>query len=497
MLLPELNFYSVAHILVEILFVGGVGLTLFRFRRQLSLGPLYVFVGTLQFLSMLVTSTVFVSVSPQLAISPGSSVLFSASIFTILLVYLRTDVPTSRGLIFGVVIANLTLVILLWFTGYQLTVLGAANRLDVPAEIFLVSPFLFISGTLLLLVDFLLVVVVYDYFRLHLIWMPRLGRLLITIVGVLCFDALAFSSIVALGEPTFFPILSGQLVGKSFAGFIYGLLLYFYLTLIEPAPVRAHAQDISDVFSIFTHRERYRQVRAQLEVAEAANVAKSRFLANMSHELRTPLNAIIGFASIVRERNQNEEEKNYLDRVLDNGKHLLQLINGLLDLSKIESGRNELELVDVDLHLLLEETTALLQSQARQKELQLVVESPGAPAFLITDRMRMKQILINLIGNSLKFTETGSVVARLVADPADGRPLRIDILDTGIGIPADELESIFQPFYQEQARSRHAGGTGLGLAISKALCDQMGHQLNVSSETGRGSQFSIVFGAAD
>ena len=491
----SLDLRSIIYILVEILFVGGVTLALFRLRRQISLAPLYLFVGTNQFLSVVLASTIYLTIAPAIIVSPGSTVLFTASLFAILLVYLRTDIPTSRGLILGIVLANFTLTVLLWFTSYQLGNLETINLLNVPAELFTVSPRVFLSGTLLTLLDFSLVVIIYELLSLRVSWLPQPGRILLTLLVVLVFDSLAFSAVLALGEPNFGDVLRGQLVGKSIGAVSYSILLSAYLRLIEPTPVKAPARAIEDVFSILTYRERYQRVRARLKVAEEANLAKSRFLANMSHELRTPLNAIIGFTSILLERNPGEEERTFLRRVLENGKHLLELINGLLDLSKIESGRNELNIAPVDLNRLVQETVGQLQGQAVRKQLDLHLELPANPAQLETDRMRMKQILINLIGNSLKYTDQGQIIARLSADADSGRPTRIDILDTGIGIADAELESIFRPFYQEPARSRSDGGTGLGLAISRALCEQMGHRLQVSSEAGSGSQFSIVFGA--
>lgn len=488
----DFNIRTIVHILVEAAFVAGVMAILFRLRQRISLGPLYVFVGTNQFLSVVLASTVYVALAPSIYVSPGSTVLFPSSLFAILLVYLRTDIPTTRGLIFGVIVANAALTVLLWFTSYQLNAVNTQNLLNVPIELFSVSPVVFLSGTGLLLVDTLLVIVIHDFLALHLRWMAKLWRIMATLLIVLYIDAIVFSIILALGGADFSAALSGQLVGKTIAGIAFSLFLTGYLRYFDSGPGATRNLAIHDVFSILTYRDRYRLVSEQLKIAQAANRAKSRFLTNMSHELRTPLNAIIGFTSILHERSTESEDQNFLKRVLENGRHLLDLINGLLDLSKIESGHNELEISSVDLNVLVRETIGQLQSQAAT-EVDLRVELPLMPALLETDRRRMKQILINLIGNSLKFTSQGHVVARLAADATSGKAIRIDILDTGIGIPRDNLAAIFEPFFDEQARSRTDSGTGLGLAISRALCEQMGHTLQVASDTGKGSQFSIVF----
>ena len=237
------------------------------------------------------------------------------------------------------------------------------------------------------------------------------------------------------------------------------------------------------------------KLNAAKDAAEAANRTKSEFLANMSHELRTPLNSVIGFSNILiknKAGNQREQDLTYLGRILDNGKHLLGLINTVLDLSKVEAGRTELELSEVQLSALVPETVRELEGRVLGREVQLLTRLPTHLGPLHADGGKLKQVLINLIGNALKFTEQGSVTAAVVADD-QGKPLRIDVIDTGIGIPADKLQTVFEAFRQAEAGTeRKYGGTGLGLTISKALCELMGYQLVVSSTVGVGSTFSIL-----
>ncbi len=234
--------------------------------------------------------------------------------------------------------------------------------------------------------------------------------------------------------------------------------------------------------------------------AEAANKAKSDFLANMSHELRTPLNSVIGFTNILlknKDARLNEKDLGFLQRVLSNGKHLLALINEVLDLAKVEAGRMELVIEEIDLAALCVETVQQLEGQAKAKEghVQLVADVPKRVTAVETDSAKLKQVIINLVGNALKFTHEGSVTVRLDTAPDGTTPVAIAVQDTGIGIPQDRLDAIFEAFQQADAgTSRKYGGTGLGLALSRSICQLMGYDLIVESEIGKGSTFKIVMG---
>jgi two-component system sensor histidine kinase/response regulator len=253
-------------------------------------------------------------------------------------------------------------------------------------------------------------------------------------------------------------------------------------------------------FNDISERLRAEEEARKAHVAEAANRTKSEFLANMSHELRTPLNSVIGFANILMKNkpgNLRDQDLTYLGRILDNGKHLLSLINQVLDLAKVEAGRMEVELVAVQLPQLVGETLTAVEGNLKNRDVHLVSDVPDPLAPLRTDFIKLKQILINLVGNALKFTDKGSVTIRVRARPGDHLPVAIEVIDTGVGIPADKIDKVFQAFQQaDNTTSRKYGGTGLGLTIARSLSELLGYHIEVESEVGKGSTFRIVLSPA-
>ena len=271
--------------------------------------------------------------------------------------------------------------------------------------------------------------------------------------------------------------------------------------LTTKMPLRDERGQIVGTFGIsrdITDRKRVEEAMCQVkECAEEASRAKSQFLANMSHELRTPLNSVIGFTNILlknKEGNLSPVELHCLERVLANGKHLLSLINQVLDLSKIEAKKVELETSTVDLGRLVSDVVTQFEGELRDRPVKLLAELPESMAPPVTDEGKLRQVLINLIGNALKFTEKGSVTVRVSVDGPSRYPTRIAVSDTGVGIRPERQSAIFEAFQQADASTnRKYGGTGLGLTISKALCDLMGCRIEVHSEVGKGSTFSVVF----
>lgn len=232
--------------------------------------------------------------------------------------------------------------------------------------------------------------------------------------------------------------------------------------------------------------------------ATVAYLAKSQFMANMSHEIRTPMNAIIGFSQILEDENLTDEQRHYVDIVRESAEHLLQLINDILDFSKIVAGKFDIEIVDCSLEHLFAVVGSLIRPQAKKKGLAFEILQYGRlPAQIHTDPVRLRQCLINLINNAVKFTEEGHVHVNVSLQEVDGEPfICFDIEDTGIGIPPDKQGLVFDEFMQVDGSStRRYSGTGLGLPITKKLAYHLGGELTVSSEIGKGSVFSLTIPA--
>jgi signal transduction histidine kinase len=232
--------------------------------------------------------------------------------------------------------------------------------------------------------------------------------------------------------------------------------------------------------------------------AERANTAKSQFLANMSHEIRTPMNAIIGFSEVLEEEPLTGQQKEYVKMILDSSRHLLELINGILDFSKIEAGRMRAETVECDIRALLANIESLMNPSAKQKQLEFKIDcTEDVPDTIVTDPAKLRQCIINLVSNAIKFTEHGFVKLAARQTAKDDKPfVEFEITDTGIGIPADKLDILFESFTQaDGSTTRKYGGTGLGLAITKQLADLMGGNITVESEAGKGSTFRLVIPA--
>ncbi len=284
---------------------------------------------------------------------------------------------------------------------------------------------------------------------------------------------------------------NGELLNKSKDG-----TLIWELASISPVTDKngnvTHYMAIKE--NITEKKQLSERLEASKELADIANSAKNHLLAMMSHEIRTPMNGVIGMSSLLLETDLSAEQRNYAEIIARSGEDLLKLIDEILDKSKIEAGKLDLERIYFDLHLILDDIIRLMSFRADDAGIMLTYNiEPGIPADLKGDSNRVRQVITNLVNNALKFTEQGSVVvnASLVSDQEDSAIIRFTISDTGMGIPASRLCAIFTPFAQVDASTtRRDVGAGLGgLAICKLLVELMGGEIGVTSEEGKGSTF--------
>ncbi len=326
----------------------------------------------------------------------------------------------------------------------------------------------------------------------------RLGQVVVLITATLAVSVVQ-NAMLALSAPeqvrkwqiasfAVFGLGLTALVLRSGLGAVDALTVYSICLLLSAAsawPVHTMVRDLE--------RALVEARRAQVE-AEAASTAKSRFLAHMSHELRTPLNAIVGYVELVQEEEPGvplHEVLPDLERVRGSGVHLLGLVEAILDLAKIESGRVEVDCAPVDVAGLVREVVDALAPLGRKRDLVVCADVGDGPRIVATDRGKLRQILTNLVGNAVKYTEQGSVEVRVACEGADQV---IEVRDTGAGISDGALRSVFEAFERSDAPiTKQVGGTGLGLTLCRHLCGLIGAELAVSSEVGVGSCFSVRF----
>ncbi|MDH5752064.1 MAG: ATP-binding protein [Deltaproteobacteria bacterium] len=269
-------------------------------------------------------------------------------------------------------------------------------------------------------------------------------------------------------------------------GLLVGVMIFMVAQLIIIPAMKGTLKQLE---------EKQKRLQDAISMAGEANQAKSRFLSNMSHEIRTPLNAILGLSELMSRTELSEEQQEFVNNIRLSGDLLLGVVNNILDFSKIESGHLEADKHQFQLDGLFSRVNGIIQVQAQKKGLAFSLEvAPGVPQVLVGDELRLQQVLVNLLANGVKFTRQGSVSLRVSARPLDNNRHELTLLvqDTGIGLSPEQIENLFQPFYQVDNTARRAHeGTGLGLSITKGIIDLLGGSISLDSQPGQGSTFTV------
>ena len=497
-------------LVIEMVLVAFFVCGLYEIRGRFGLAPLFIFLASTQYMQALLGGAVFIRIAGGIAVSPGSVVLFAGNLFALLLIYLREGVPATRTLVYGLILANVTLCVFSLFTQAQLALAGSNAGSAVPPEFFMISFRAFVAGIVVLLLDGLLMIVLYELLFFQLTWAPLLLRLLVAMLGVLYFDSVIFGVLSYWGRPDFQQLLVGNMTGKTIAGITYSILLWAYLDRSAPSgprPELERPRELRDVFSIITYRERYEQMAAALADSEErlrqAQMmdALGRLATGIAHDFGNVLTAIESYAGVLQERlSPNDPNREDVKGIREGSARGKTLVRQLLAIGK----RQPLRPTTVAFAEVVRGLEGMLRTVLGAKfrlETRFVDATPGVAA----DPGQLEQVLLNLVINARDAMPGGGTI-RVTVEPREvtggehveagqlkvGPHAALSVEDGGAGISPDTLEHVFEPFYT----TKGSIGSGLGLSIVYGIVTQSGGAIQVDSPQGTGTRFTILLPAA-
>ena len=459
-------------------------------------------IGSNQYFQTILSSTLYVWIFKDFYFSPGSVVLFSSSIFTILLIYIKEGVHQTRTLIYGIILSNVTLTLLSYITSLQIKAEGTLNLLNIPKEIFEIDIRIFLIGTFTLLLDSFLIIIIYEFLLFKIKKIKIFWVIFIAIFTILYFDLLVFSTLSFWGKEGFKNILIGNIIGKSIAGTLFSLILYFYIVYIDKRNYIRKIEinkNINDVFSIITYREQYEFIKEEKEHIEElknslikSNENKDRFFSIISHDLRSPFHAILGFLNLMKsnfDSMSRENIKTDLDLIQKSFNNSFDLLNNLLDWSRIQMDRIQFNPVYFSINELISICINSLKFNSESKDI-TVLFNPPQEFHVFADKNMINSVINNLLSNAIKFTNTGGKIIVELAN-SDKHTI-IKIQDNGVGIEKEVINRLFRvDKVYSSSGTNNEKGTGLGLILSDEFIKINGGSIDVESEPGKGSTFTF------
>jgi signal transduction histidine kinase len=497
-------------LVLEMVVVAALVCGLYELRGRFGLTPLFIFLAATQYMQAIFGGVIFFRVAAGITISPGSVVLFAGNLFALLLIYLREGVPATRTMVYGLLLANASLGLFSVFTQVQLAIAGSNAGPAIPPEFFIVSFRAFAAGVVVLLLDGLLMIVLYELLFFQLTWAPLAARLLLAMLGVLYFDSIIFGVLSYWGRPDFSALLTGNMTGKTIAGVTYASMLWLYLDRSAkggPRPELERPRELRDVFSIITYRERYEQMRAALAASEERlrqvqlMDAIGRLATGIAHDFGNVLTAIESYAGVMQERLRSDDPHTGDVRGIREGAMRGKaLVRQLLAIGR----RQPLTPSNITLDAVVRGMEGMLRTVLGVKYRLDTRYADGTPE-IAADPGQLEQVLLNLVINARDAMPAGGTI-RVTIEPKElrgqehmeagvvrpGLHAALTVEDGGAGISPETLEHVFEPFYT----TKGSIGSGLGLSIVYGIVTQSDGAIQVASAANGGTRFTILLPAA-